>query len=135
MIQLAIGFNQDNTPKVELYYPELKNPAPIEVQITGQREGYTMEFVLTSDWLEKYIMLYDIFFSAKDLSYKENYDEYFKSLGMTIVISDTDDISNRKQDTLMATSKLKWGNPLTFGRVDLYKEFKQPTVEQLIEDQ
>lgn len=45
---------------------------------------------------------------------------------MTIIVSDTDE--SKKQESMIATSNLKWGNSSTFGRVALIKNGKIPVL-------
>lgn len=49
------------------------------------------------------------------------------TLGYTLVVSDTDNPQSETQETLMGTSTLEWGNPLSLGKCRLYKKYK-PTV-------
>jgi hypothetical protein len=49
-----------------------------------------------------------------------------QNFGFTVVVSDTDDPSQRKQDCLMATSEVQWGNPHTFGACYLFEHYEKP---------
>ncbi len=50
------------------------------------------------------------------------------SFGISLVLSDTDDPQNRRQDCLMATSGVQWGNPYTLGAGYLVETYTKPDV-------
>ena len=98
LFQLAVY--QD---KVVTYFPEESSANNIEHNIQKTNQGYDIEIALPlGDYLEEKIKEY-------------------KTIGFTLVVSDSDSIEDPAQDTLMSTSKLRWGDPFSLGK--LYLEF------------
>ncbi|MBU3913941.1 hypothetical protein KKA14_00230 [bacterium] len=95
-IILSVGYPEESTPNIELKGNVILND-----------DGYNMQFEIPNT-----------------LIYKKKMFKKDTILNMTTIVSDADD--RRKQESMIATSKVKWGNPSTFGRVLLKGNFKSP---------
>ncbi len=113
--QIGIGVPAagENVP-VRMLYPD---KAPQELGITGAMSrtnvGYALEVRLPMGIFE------------------ETWPSDFEwtvgcNFGFGIVLSDTDNPADRRQDCLMATSPVKWGNPWTFGGGSLVENYQKP---------
>jgi Carbohydrate family 9 binding domain-like len=123
----------ENTMQVMLYceendkisavygYPEKNNRRP---EISGtckvQQGGYSFHFTLPATQLSRRRMLGD----SKSTTVLEEGDVFL----LTFLVSDGD--TSEKQESIIATSPLKWGMPGTFGRVILVDGGKAPLVSQ-----
>lgn len=81
------------------YLPKEGIEKEITYQIVSTPKGYNVEMSLP---IQKYL---------------QSPFKTFSRIGFTIVISDTDLNDTMKQDTLIATSSLKWGDPYTLGEI------------------
>jgi len=113
--QLLVYFDGNNAFCSAGYPENVKNLIADRINYLKTDKGYKFDFTIASNLL--------------------NHENQFKSNGnnddgdillMTIVISDSD--MTKKQEAMIASSQLKWGNPATFGRVGLVKNGKKPIV-------
>ena len=99
------------------YTPEVKEMQDIEHAITPIDGGYAVEVKLEL------------------MNYLINSIENYKNLGFTIVVSDTDNRNAPAQDTLLASSKLKWGDSSTLGEIWLdWGEYSEKDFFWMIEE-
>lgn len=103
----------DNKPLLTYGFPEKPGyESELEGNIKEVKEGYEIDFKL----------MYSDMLSEREFDYVENNVKQFVDgdlLNMTFVISDSD--KRGKQESMIATSKLKYGNPSTFGKLLLLK--------------
>ncbi|MFW5758219.1 MAG: hypothetical protein ACOCYO_06005 [Bacteroidota bacterium] len=118
--QLLVFFDGEKMSS-SLGYPEgqakvgLKDPSYEKLT-----NGYKMSFRLDSDMIIKSNFL--------DGEKGRNTIEDGDVLLMTLVVSDSD--RSKKQESMVATSELEWGNPSTFGRIVVVKKGQFPLVSQ-----
>ena len=103
-----LGFILSGEPPactVRSFVPSSK-PAPDGVHAAWARteKGYSMEVMLPFSWFRRFV-------NASVLKPKF----YLAQFGFSIVVSDTDSAEAPRQDCLMGTSELEWGDPRTFG--------------------
>lgn len=85
--------------KAMRYLPQSKVETAIQSAFSATKSGYMVEICIP---LDRFLM------------YKW---EEFQAIGLTLVVSDTDSKVKPAQDTLLATSTLKWGDPYSLGVV------------------
>lgn len=119
MLQLGFGASMDGQLFNRLFYPSTPiKELELESAIQYHAFGYTVEVRIPTAFLEQHLS--DPY---ADTTLGEG-----RVIGYTLTASDTDEVGFRKQETLMTSSPLKWGNPLTFGKCKLYKRFSQPVL-------
>lgn len=125
--------NSENSMQVILYcdenekisavygYPEKNDQRPeIKGTCKIQQGGHYFHFILPAILLSRRKMVE----VSKSIKMLEEGDIF----RMTFLVSDSD--TSDKQETIIATSPLKWGMPGTFGRVILVDGGKAPLVSQ-----
>ncbi len=113
--QIAVGVpSSGDAVFVRMLYPD---KAKQEIGITGAvsrtKDGYAMEVRIPIGVFEE--------IAPSDFEWKVDLD-----FGFSVVVSDTDDPADRRQDCLMASSPVKWGNPWTFGGGSLAATHQKP---------
>ncbi|MEQ9289367.1 MAG: sugar-binding protein [Cyclobacteriaceae bacterium] len=118
LVQGIIGLNQNdiNSSSVIINRKESTN-ITLESKHKLTDTGYSVEFTIPLKQLGKEIFNIDLDYS------------YTNELGFTVVVSDTDNSKTKKQETLMATSTLKHGNPFTLGSLFLIDKFEMPVYQ------
>jgi len=118
LMQIGVGVPDSGTmPIIRILYPEEpKELTDIVAAASQTPTGYVLEIRIPLTMLEV-------------LAPADPEWEWMSGLsfGFSLIISDTDDSANRRQDCLMATSEVKWGNPSTFGTCYLVETYAQPT--------
>jgi hypothetical protein len=114
--QLAVLPKQGGACSFRQFYPEGKEQEDIEGMV-----GYSSE---TKDgWEIEFLLPFTVFENIMQESMNTG-DNAF--MNMTITISDSDNAEQPKQETMMATSNLKWGNPCTFGKAFFKERVRKP---------
>lgn len=90
----------------------------LEGHVSRAENGYSLDFKIP----------YEEFFSGRRFIMDMGVEDFFNGdlLNMTVVVSDADE--RGKQESMIATSKLKYGNPSTFGRVLLLEKDDLPAL-------
>jgi hypothetical protein len=115
VVQIGVGIAKDSQSSlIRFFYPEKPNePSGILSSSSPTDQGYQIEMQIPFSVFQEFV--------------PENYQwADGQGFGFTVVVSDTDDPTNRKQDCLMATSAVKWGNPYTFGACYLFERYEKP---------
>jgi hypothetical protein len=117
IMQIGIGVPEVGVvgPVIRTLYPEPEGTSGIVAAVSPTQTGYTLEMAIPS-------LLFEMFAPAHD----EWQWQPGLAFGLSIVVSDTDNPENRRQDCLMATSAVQWGNPYTFGVGSLVETYAKP---------
>ncbi len=118
--QLAFSVDEaKNQPINTFFYPQnYKKDDTLKSSFSKTKDGYIIEVKIPFSSLNPKFIDKEYFNKVNDFEYAK-----LKRLGVSVVVSDTDDSKNRKQDTLIATSQMEWGNPFTFGKSLLINEY------------
>jgi hypothetical protein len=117
ILQVGVGVPEPGAaPIVRILYPEdFQEPSEITVATSSTQTGYVLEMYVPLSIIELFAPTHDKW------QWVTGFD-----FGLSLVVSDTDDPENRRQDCLMATSDVKWGNPYTFGAGYLVETYTVP---------
>ncbi len=115
VVQIGIGVAKNSRDNVACFlYPEKPNEKSRIVSSSLLTEnGYQVEIQIPFSVFQEFV--------PDDYQWTDG-----QNLGFTVVVSDTDNPTERKQDCLMATSTVKWGNPYTFGACYLFERYEKP---------
>jgi len=115
VVQIGIGIAENSSDNiVRFLYPEKPNENYGIVSSSSLTpNGYQIEVQIPFSSLQKFV--------PEDYQWTSG-----RNFGFTVVVSDTDNPAKRKQDCLMATSAVKWGNPYTFGACYLFEQYEKP---------
>jgi hypothetical protein len=113
--QIGVGLTESGSENIiRFFYPEKPNKNYGITSASALTEnGYQIEVQIPFSILQEFV--------PEDYQWAAR-----KNFGFTIVVSDTDNPSQRKQDCLMATSEVQWGNPYTFGACYLFEHYEKP---------
>lgn len=116
IMQIGIGVPEVGVgPVIRMLYPEPEGTLGIVAAVSPTQTGYTLEMAIPSLLFEMSAPAHDEWQWQPGLAF-----------GLSIVVSDTDNPENRRQDCLMATSAVQWGNPYTFGVGSLVETYAKP---------
>jgi hypothetical protein len=117
ILQIGMGVPEPEAePIVRILYPEdFQEPFEIQAATSLTQSGYVLEMYVPLSIIEQLAPAHD------EWKWRTGFD-----FGLSLVVSDTDNPDNRRQDCLMATSEVKWGNPYTFGTGYLVETYMVP---------
>lgn len=117
ILQVGVGVPEPGAaPIVRILYPEdFQEPSEILAATSLTQTGYVLEMYLPLSIIEMLAPAHDEWKWITGFNF-----------GLSLVVSDTDNPENRRQDCLMATSDVKWGNPYTFGIGHLVETYTVP---------
>ncbi len=117
MMQIGVGIPDSSAaPVIRMLYPELpEGTSGIVAAASRTQSGYMLEISIPRTTIVTLL-------SAETEWQWDNGSDF----GLSLVLSDTDDPQNRRQDCLMATSAVQWGNPYTFGVCSLVGTYAKP---------
>lgn len=105
--QLGVGVTTPDTPAlIRFFLPDKASVQGIAAAATLTANGYQLEAQIPLATFQARL--------PKGFQWQAG-----ATFGLTFVVSDTDNPDKRAQDSLMATSSVKWGNPSTFGTCTL----------------
>lgn len=113
--QIGVGLTESGSDNiVRFFYPEKPNKNyGITSSSSRTEKGYQIEIQIPFSILQEFV--------PEDYQWTVG-----QNFGFTVIVSDTDNPSQRRQDCLMATSGVKWGNPYTFGVCHLFDRYEKP---------
>jgi hypothetical protein len=119
--QILVNFPTANTVKALYGYPSNGGELPqVKGTCKSLEKGYEVTLELPSNLFPNHESLID---GSKRAVFQDG-----DVLCLALILSDADE--KRKQETMMATSPVKWGNPSTFGRVTLVKDKNGPIASE-----